>query len=170
MIRPQMSYQRLLIIPALALVTFAIAGCSGGNSSSPTATVAISTPAPSPTTAPTPTTAAAAALVKVGTTAKGTVLMDSTGFSLYTFDNDKTPGASSCNGGCASTWPPIMTTAAAAPSGITGATGAFSLITRDDGTKQVAYKGKPLYRYTPDKAAGDTTGDGVGGVWHLATP
>ncbi len=165
MIRPQMSYQRLLIIPALALVTFAIAGCSGGNSSSPTATVAVSTPAPSPTTA-----FAAAALIKLGTTAKGTVLMDSTGFSLYMFDNDKTPGASSCNGGCSSTWPPIMTTAAAAPSGITGATGAFSLITRDDGTKQVAYKGKPLYRYTPDKAAGDTTGDGVGGVWHLATP
>jgi len=167
-----MSYRRLFIVFAVfALLASLSAACGGGNGSSPTPTTAVSTAAPSPTTAVTPTSApASAALIKVGTTAKGAVLTDSAGFSLYTFDNDKTPGSSSCNGGCAATWPPATTTTAAAPSGITGASGAFSVITRDDGTKQIAYNGKPLYRYTPDKAPGDTTGDGVGNVWHLAKP
>ncbi len=50
-----------------------------------------------------------------------------------------------------------------------GAPGKFSLVTRDDGTKQVAYNGSPLYRYTPDKAPGDTNGQGVGNVWFVAT-
>lgn len=175
-IRPRMTYQRLFLIPAaFAVLALVSAACGGGSSSSPTATIAASTAAPSPTTAPTtaasPTSAAAsAALIKVATTAKGSVLTDSAGFSLYTFDNDKTATASACTGGCASTWPAVTTTAAAPPSGVAGATGAFTLFTRDDGTKQVAYNGKPLYRYTPDKAPGDTNGDGVGGVWHLAKP
>jgi predicted lipoprotein with Yx(FWY)xxD motif len=51
-----------------------------------------------------------------------------------------------------------------------GAAGALALVTRDDGTKQVSYNGQPLYYYTPDKAAGDTTGQGVGGVWFVAAP
>ncbi len=167
-----MFYQRLFIVPAVvALLAIVSAACGGGSSSSPTATIAASTAAPSPTSAASPTSvAASAALIKVATTAKGSVLTDNAGFSLYTFDNDKTATSSTCNAGCSSTWPPVTTTAAAAPSGITGATGAFTVFTRDDGTKQVAYNGKPLYRYAPDKAAGDTTGDGVGGVWHLAKP
>jgi predicted lipoprotein with Yx(FWY)xxD motif len=44
------------------------------------------------------------------------------------------------------------------------------VITRDDGTKQWAYKGKPLYYFSMDKAAGDKAGDGRGMVWHVATP
>jgi predicted lipoprotein with Yx(FWY)xxD motif len=109
-------------------------------------------------------------VVKVGTTAKGAALTDNAGLSLYTFDNDKTPGTSSCSGGCATTWPPVTTTAATAPSGVTGASGAFSVLTRGDGAKQIAYNGAPLYRYAADKAPGDTTGDGVGNIWHLAKP
>ncbi|MEO8540687.1 MAG: hypothetical protein ABI577_13190, partial [bacterium] len=46
---------------------------------------------------------------------------------------------------------------------------AFSLITRDDGAKQIAYNGKPLYRYGPDKAPGDANGQGIGNVWFVAT-
>ena len=44
------------------------------------------------------------------------------------------------------------------------------VITRDDGTKQWAYKGKPLYYFSMDKAAGDKAGDGRGMVWHIAKP
>ena len=44
-----------------------------------------------------------------------------------------------------------------------GLTGDLSVITRDDGSKQVAYKGLPLYFWQNDKAPGDVTGNGVGG-------
>ena len=45
---------------------------------------------------------------------------------------------------------------------------AHVLVERKDGTKQWAYDGKPLYLWKDDKAPGDTTGDGVGEVWHTA--
>jgi predicted lipoprotein with Yx(FWY)xxD motif len=88
--------------------------------------------------------------------------------TLYTFKND-TPGASTCAGSCAATWPPFQPPAGGltAPSGVTGA---LALITRADGTQQVTYKGAPLYHYSRDAAKGDTNGQGIGGVWFAATP
>jgi predicted lipoprotein with Yx(FWY)xxD motif len=60
--------------------------------------------------------------------------------TLYTFANDKEPGKSACNGPCAENWPPFKSEAnAPAPRA------PLSIITRDDGSKQYAYKGKPLY-------------------------
>ncbi len=35
---------------------------------------------------------------------------------------------------------------------------------------QVACKGMPLDLFSGDKNIGDTTGDGLGGVWKLAKP
>ena len=91
------------------------------------------------------------------------VLVDQNGMSLYTFDPD-TATSSACNGGCAVNWPPL-----AAPADADEANG-FTAITRDDGTKQWAYKGQPLYLWVNDRRPGDITGDGVGGNWHLARP
>jgi CxxC motif-containing protein (DUF1111 family)/predicted lipoprotein with Yx(FWY)xxD motif len=86
---------------------------------------------------------------------------DSPGFSLYVFDDDlSAPGTSVCNGGCAATWPPVLVEDGVA-SGIPG----LSMIQRADGTNQAAYQGRPLYFYTGDIAAGDTLGEGLGGVW-----
>jgi predicted lipoprotein with Yx(FWY)xxD motif len=48
--------------------------------------------------------------------------------------------------------------------------GAYTIITRDDGTKQWAYKGAPLYYWSKDTKAGDKTGDGFNGVWKVARP
>lgn len=48
--------------------------------------------------------------------------------------------------------------------------GDYSVVTRDDGGKQIAYKGKPLYYWIKDTKAGDKTGDGVNNVWHLVKP
>jgi predicted lipoprotein with Yx(FWY)xxD motif len=100
--------------------------------------------------------------IKTMSTAKGTVLADADGMTLYVFDKD-TAGTSNCYDTCAANWPPL-----AAESGAM-ASGDFTLITRKDGTTQWAYKGKPLYLWIKDAKPGDTTGDGVGGVWHAAT-
>jgi predicted lipoprotein with Yx(FWY)xxD motif len=96
-------------------------------------------------------------------TAKGKTLVDLNGMTLYVFDLDGT-GKSTCNAQCAVNWPPLIADTDAT------ASGSFSFITRDDGRKQWAYKGKPLYTWVKDKAPGDTTGDGINNVWHLAAP
>jgi len=82
--------------------------------------------------------------------------------TLYHFDNDTT-GTSNCTGTCATTWPPLKFTGTGTPTGTTNLT----VITRTDGTKQVAYKGMPLYHYSGDNKPGDTQGDGLFGLWHV---
>jgi len=89
------------------------------------------------------------------------VLTDANGMSLYTWDKDA-DGVSNCYDQCATNWPPALADASAA------AEGDFTLVDRKDGTKVWAYKGKPLYAWAKDAKPGDTTGDGVGGAWHLA--
>jgi predicted lipoprotein with Yx(FWY)xxD motif len=108
--------------------------------------------------------AAFAAPAMTGNSAKGKVLTDAKGMTLYTFAKDS-GGKSVCNGKCAVNWPPLM-----AASGEKGGDG-YSMIKRDDGKMQWAYKGKPLYTWVKDKKPGDITGDGVSnGAWQLATP
>jgi predicted lipoprotein with Yx(FWY)xxD motif len=104
-----------------------------------------------------------AAPAKVADTSKGKALVDAKGMTLYTFDRDAA-GKSACNGQCAQNWPPLMAAANAS------ATGDWSMVTREDGSKQWAYKGKPLYTWAKDTKPGDVTGDGVNNVWHIATP
>lgn len=108
--------------------------------------------------------ALAAPPTKTGTTAKGSVLTDAKGMTLYTFDKD-TDGKSACNGPCATNWPVLKAEAG------DKAEGGYTIISRDDGSKQWAYKGKPLYTFAKDQKAGDITGDGfLNGAWHLAQP
>jgi predicted lipoprotein with Yx(FWY)xxD motif len=94
----------------------------------------------------------------------GGMLTDTKGMTLYTFDKDTVPGKSACNGQCLVNWPALS----AASSDM--AMGDWTVIARDDGAKQWAYKGKPLYTFARDAKAGDMTGDGNGGVWHMAMP
>jgi predicted lipoprotein with Yx(FWY)xxD motif len=86
---------------------------------------------------------------------------DAKGMTLYTFDRDA-GGKSACNGPCATNWPPLMAAGDAKDSGD------WTVVTRDDGSKQYAYKGKPLYTWSKDTKPGDKTGDGVNNVWHAA--
>lgn len=93
------------------------------------------------------------------------MLTNNDGMTLYIFDNDPAgAGKSVCNGDCAAKWPPLMATAK------DKAAGDYSIVTRDDGGLQWAFKGKPLYLWIKDQKPGDTTGDGVKGVWHVAKP
>ncbi|APQ12126.1 hypothetical protein RSA46_13310 [Pseudomonas oryzihabitans] len=107
--------------------------------------------------------ALAAAPAKVADTALGKVLVDAKGMTLYTFAKDSA-GKSACNGGCAQNWPPLK-----ADAGAKAADG-YSLVTRDDGSQQWAYQGKPLYTWVKDSKPGDTTGEGFNQVWHVAKP
>ena len=105
----------------------------------------------------------AAAPAQEGKTDKGEALVDASGKALYTYDKDAR-GKSNCNDACAQNWPPLAAMAGAA------AEGDWTVVKRDDGTSQWAYKGKPLYTWAKDAKPGVAGGDGVGGVWHLATP
>ncbi len=98
----------------------------------------------------------------------GTILVDSSGMTLYRFDQD-TGGKSTCTGSCATLWPPLLVPAGqSTPVGASGVTG-LGTTTRSDGGVQVTYQGSPLYRYSPDQAPGQTKGNGIGGVWHVVT-
>ena len=88
------------------------------------------------------------------------VMTDSAGRTLYTFDKDAA-NKSNCYGGCAAAWPPFF-----AKDGASAAAG-FGIIARDDGSKQWAMNGKPLYYFAPDTKPGDIKGDKEGGVWHV---
>jgi predicted lipoprotein with Yx(FWY)xxD motif len=93
------------------------------------------------------------------------VLTNGSGMTLYTFDKDAAgSGKSACSGPCAANWPPLA--AGAYASGM----GDYSVVTRDDGSKQWAYKGKPLYTWTKDAKPGDRTGDGFNNAWRVARP
>ena len=92
----------------------------------------------------------------------GGMLVNTAGMTLYTFDNDVPGrGKSKCNGPCAALWPPALAAADAKPEGD------LTIVTRDDGAKQWAYKGKPIYLYAADKKPGDATGDNFKDVWHV---
>lgn len=94
---------------------------------------------------------------------KDGMLVDMKGMTVYTFDKD-TPnsGKSACADACAQNWPAVQAgeAAPAAP---------YSVITRDDGSKQLAYKGKPLYTFVKDKNPGDKNGDNAKNVWHVVS-
>lgn len=96
-------------------------------------------------------------------TRQGSVLADASGMTLYTFANDSS-GKSTCYGSCAETWPPLEAGADAGPHGD------FTIVTREDGSRQWAYKGMPLYGWVRDKKPGDVTGHGFRDVWHVAKP
>jgi predicted lipoprotein with Yx(FWY)xxD motif len=110
-----------------------------------------------------------AALLSVSTIAaenmpvhkSGGMLVDAKGMTVYTFDKD-TAGKSACTGPCAQNWPPVAAGEGALPE-------PYTAVTRDDGSKQLAYKGKPLYTFAKDKKPGDKTGDKFKEMWHVVT-
>jgi predicted lipoprotein with Yx(FWY)xxD motif len=147
------------LLATLALGTIGLAACGpgggsyGASSGSTTSKVAGSSAAGS----------VSGASLKTASTSLGTILVDSSGKTIYEFDKDsKGSGKSACSGACAGLWPAV--TASGTPT-VSGVTGTVGTITRDDGTKQVTLNGRPLYTFSGDSAAGDTTGQGYMGIW-----
>jgi len=149
----------LLLAIAPALAALVVAGCGGGGSSS-TQQSNTQSKAAAPS--------GAAATVSLRKLNVGNALVDSQGRTLYLFEADKGP-MSTCNGACASLWPPDTTsgTPKAGP-GVDAAK--LGTTKRSDGTLEVTYNGHPLYRYAPDTKAGDATGQGLnqfGAKWYV---
>ena len=87
------------------------------------------------------------------------------GMTLYTYDKDAIgSGKSVCNGQCATSWPPFMAGATDQPGGD------WTIVTRDDGSKQWAWGGQPLYYWAKDQKPGDVNGDGFNKVWRAVRP
>jgi predicted lipoprotein with Yx(FWY)xxD motif len=150
----------LLILGGLGLVAV-----TAGTAVANTATAA----RPAASMGPSASPAAVTVMTKTGPA--GTYLVDGQGKSLYLFVADKGT-TSSCEAACAAVWPPL-TVADKANAGPGVNASMLSTSTRTDGSKQVTYAGHPLYYFASDKAAGDTTGQGVnnfGGLWWLVAP
>ncbi len=93
------------------------------------------------------------------------IMTNSAGMTLYVFDKDAIfSGKSVCNGQCATNWPPFAAGSAEQ------AGGDWTVITRDDGSKQWAWLGRPLYSWSKDQKPGDMTGEGINKVWHVVKP
>jgi predicted lipoprotein with Yx(FWY)xxD motif len=93
------------------------------------------------------------------------VFVGPNGMTLYIFDRDTMgSGKSVCNGQCATSWPALTASANDA------AAGEWTIVVRDDGARQWAYRGKPVYYWSRDTKPGDRTGDGFNNAWRLARP
>lgn len=99
----------------------------------------------------------------------GTYLVNDTGFTLYYFANDAPGnGTSTCYGECVRLWPLFYAENIVIPEGLNETD--FTVVEREDGKLQTAYKGWPLYFYYLDMKKGDALGQGVRDVWFVVNP
>ena len=106
--------------------------------------------------------AQAAEMMPAGVKMANGAMTDAAGKPLYTYDNDTMVGMSHCTGRCETAWPPLKADDKAKPMG------AWTVINRDDGSKQWAYKDKPVYTFAKDTAGQPGTGEQPGAPWKLA--
>ena len=149
MIRSTHAFMLFVVAAALA-----IAGCGGSNGDS--------------TGAENSGGSSGSGMTVTGTNIEGlgTVLVDSEGFTVYTFAKDK-GDVSSCNGACAESWPPVI--AEGTPTAGEGAMSSqLGTTKRNDGTEQVTYSGHPVYTFVDDQSPGEANGNesnAFGGEW-----
>ncbi len=145
---------RYIVILAgiLGVILPALAACTSAPASAPPSA---STPAPSYT------------VTTMNKADIGDYLVDGKGMALYYFTKD-TVGKSNASAPVIALWPIFYTASFLVPSNLNASD--FGSITGSNGQMQTTYKGWPLYYYIKDQAAGDTVGQGVGGVWFVINP
>jgi predicted lipoprotein with Yx(FWY)xxD motif len=165
----------------LAVAAFAVACGSSSSSGYPASTAAAATTAPTASAATTsgamtasPGAAAASTPAKptIGVQTQGAhapYLVGPNGHTLYVFAHDSS-NKSTCTGACQQNWPPLLLSGSEKASAVPAATGTLDVIDRPGTGRQVTYNGWPLYYFQADAAPGDTKGDGVQGLWKVATP
>jgi predicted lipoprotein with Yx(FWY)xxD motif len=146
----------LVSAAVIPLVALAVAACGGGGAA---------------TAAAPKTSTGASATIGVAKTSLGSILVNSTGRTLYLFKAD-VGTKSACTGACATAWPPLL--ASGKPTAGTGLTASkLGTITRSDGSQQVTYNRHPVYRFIKDQRPGQTAGQGVtafGAAWLALSP
>jgi predicted lipoprotein with Yx(FWY)xxD motif len=98
----------------------------------------------------------------------GRILVGANQHTLYLFRDDS-HGRSSCTGGCARVWPPVIVegTPRIGP-GLSSAKAGTTV--RSDGSRQLVYNGHPLYELSADSRPGQTQGQGFLGTWFVVSP
>jgi predicted lipoprotein with Yx(FWY)xxD motif len=154
----------LTLFSAIA-VTLAVAALAAGcgNSGGGSYSAAYGSPAGA--------TKQAGASLGVTNTPLGTVVVDTTGRTLYAFEKDENH-RSACYGACAREWPPLLATGSAvARHGLERSL--LGRARRANGDEQITYAGHPLYRFAGDSRRGETAGEGLddfGAGWDVLSP
>jgi predicted lipoprotein with Yx(FWY)xxD motif len=167
---------RRFTLASLAAIALIAAACtSSGATPSPTTAPAASvappsaaaSPAASAVESPSASEASSDYPLAVATVSAGKTLTGEDGKTLYFFKADtKGSGKSTCNADCATNWPPYTLDPDETLKPTSDASGTVTMITRDDGTKQVAYNGWPLYYFKGDAKAGDANGAAIPNLGH----
>ncbi len=161
----------------LALATVGIVGaaCSSSSGSSATTTTPSTTQpsaSTSSTSAPSTSGSGSTAVVDTATVpGLGTILVNSSGRTLYLFTTDK-QGPSTCTGPCLVAWPALV--ASGHPTAGSGVSASLlGTVQNANGTTQVTYNRWPLYTFVGDRAPGQARGQGnltSGGYWWVLNP
>jgi len=152
----------LLVVGAvLALAACSSSSKSGSGTTTTESATTTTSAATTTSVAAASTTVPAGPTVATAQTKLGKALVNDKGFTLYTLPGD-TATKSTCTGGCATLWPPLVVTGT--PTYGAGLAAAdFGKVSRGGGVEQLTYKGKPLYTFATETAPASTSGQGVGG-------
>jgi predicted lipoprotein with Yx(FWY)xxD motif len=138
-------------LAALAAVAALVAACGSSSSSGSSSTGG---------------SAVAVATITVSGSSEQ-VLTNSSGYTLYYLTQDS-PTSVTCTGSCAQTWPPLLLSSGQ-PTSSSSLPQALTTVSGGNG-RQVEYDGHPLYHYSGDSGPNQSNGEGVDGVWFVATP
>jgi predicted lipoprotein with Yx(FWY)xxD motif len=164
-VMPKSLLVRAATMVAAAASVVLLAACASGSSNSATS----SQPAGA---APASAAAGTGAALSTASSKDGTILVDSTGKSIYILTSDKPNGASACTTQCLQFWP-VVAAPSPLPSSLSGITAKLGTFMAADGSSQLTINGYPAYTFSKDSGPGMITGQGVksfGGVWWLVTP
>ena len=102
------------------------------------------------------------AVVNTKSTSLGTILVNSSGQTLYLDVNDKS-GHFACTGQCAAAWPVLKTSGKPKAAGKAKAANLGTV--KHGNATQVTYNGHPLYTFVQDSKSTPTSGEGVNGFY-----
>ena len=155
-----LTLRRAFLGVSMLLIALIAVAC-GSNSSTSTGSPSSSGTTPSSSTAIIKTTTATVNGQSV------TILTNAQGMTLYYFKPD-TATTTACTGTCASNWPPLVFAGSGSPASVNTLPGTLTVVADANG-QQVEYNGHFLYRFSGDTAPGQTHGEGIKGVWFVAT-
>ena len=157
------SLKRFCLSVSLLMVALFAVACASSSS-----TTTGSSGGTTPTTAPSSNSAAVLKTASVTLNGQSvTMLTNAQGKTLYYFKPDSAT-KSACFGACAGNWPPLLFTSSGSPTSASTLSGTLTVV-RDANGQQVEYNGHPLYTFAQDTAPGQTNGEGIKGVWFVAT-